>query len=73
MGEWRYSSSILDLGTKMEVMVIFTHAPATLPLGKEPPVPIGEEVWWAPELVWTLQRREKSYTAENQTCHLSLY
>jgi hypothetical protein len=26
--------------------------------GKEPPVPIGEEVEWAPEPVWTTRRNE---------------
>jgi hypothetical protein len=26
------------------------HAPAALPPGKEPPVPIGKEAVWAPEL-----------------------
>jgi len=25
-----------------------------------PPVPIGQEVWWAPEPVWTRWRREKN-------------
>jgi hypothetical protein len=34
------------------------HAPAALPPGKEPPVPIGQEVEWAPEPVWMLCRRE---------------
>jgi hypothetical protein len=30
------------------------HAPAMLlPLGKGPPVPIGQEAGWAPEPVWT--------------------
>jgi hypothetical protein len=28
------------------------HAWAALPLGKEPPIPILYEAWWAPELVW---------------------
>jgi hypothetical protein len=36
------------------------HALATLPPGKEPLVPIGWEAGWLPELVWTLQGREKS-------------
>jgi hypothetical protein len=30
------------------------HALAALSLGKEPPVPIGQEAEWAPEPVWTL-------------------
>jgi hypothetical protein len=37
------------------------HAPAALyPLGKEPPVPIGQEAGWAPEPVWTQGLEEKS-------------
>jgi hypothetical protein len=31
-----------------------------LPPGKGPPVPIGEEAGWAPELVWTRKIEEKS-------------
>jgi hypothetical protein len=52
MGEWGYSSTFLDLGTKMAVSGQL-HAPAPLP-----PVPIG--------LAWT-PRREKYCTAENLT------
>jgi len=30
------------------------HTQAALPLGKDtPPVPVGEEAGWTPELVWT--------------------
>jgi len=29
------------------------YALDTLSPGKEPLVPIGQEVWWAPEQVWT--------------------
>jgi hypothetical protein len=34
------------------------HALTALPPGKERPVPIGEEVGWASEPVWTIWRRE---------------
>jgi hypothetical protein len=34
------------------------HASAILPLGKEFPVPIGEEVSWTPGPVWTIWRSE---------------
>jgi len=33
------------------------HAPAALPSGKEPAVPIQYEAWWAPEPVWTRCRK----------------
>jgi hypothetical protein len=37
------------------------HAPAALcPRGKDPPVPIVQEVGWAPESVWTQRLEEKS-------------
>jgi hypothetical protein len=37
------------------------HAPAALlPLGKGPPVPIGQEAGWASEPVWTQRRKEIS-------------
>jgi hypothetical protein len=31
----------------------------TLPPGKGPPVPIGQEAGWGPETVWTQEAREK--------------
>jgi hypothetical protein len=33
----------------------------TLPPGKGPPVPIGQESGWAPEPVWTQRIEEKSF------------
>jgi hypothetical protein len=33
----------------------------TLPPGKGPLVPIGQEARWAPELVWTQRLEEKSF------------
>jgi hypothetical protein len=36
------------------------HVPAALLPGKEPPVPIGQEVGWTLETVWTMWRRENS-------------
>jgi hypothetical protein len=36
------------------------HTPAALPPTKECQVPIVQEAWWAPEVVWTLWRKEKS-------------
>jgi hypothetical protein len=34
------------------------HAPVAFPPGKYPPLPTEYEVWWAPELLWTLWSRE---------------
>jgi hypothetical protein len=34
---------------------------ALLPLGKGPPLPIVQEVGWAPEPVWTQRIEEKSF------------
>jgi hypothetical protein len=46
MEEWKYSSTIPDLGTRWGWIVSFTP-PAALPPGKEPSVPIGYEDRWA--------------------------
>jgi hypothetical protein len=51
MGEWRYSSTILDLGTRGGCVVYFTSRIFTP--GERAPVSIGEEAGWAPEPVWT--------------------
>jgi hypothetical protein len=53
MGEWKYSSTILDLGIRLELGGQL-HSPAALPLGKELPVLIGYEAGWTPEPVGTL-------------------
>jgi hypothetical protein len=37
------------------------HAPAALPPGKDPSVPIVQEDGWAPEPVWKRWRREKNH------------
>jgi hypothetical protein len=65
MGQWKYSSTIVDLGTRWKCVQL--HALAALSPGKEPPAPIGYEAGWAPEPVWTLWREEKSCTIENRT------
>jgi hypothetical protein len=66
MGEWRYSSSILDLGTRWRSGQI--HILAALHPNKELPVPTKFEDGWAPELVWALWRKEKSLAlAGNRT------
>jgi hypothetical protein len=42
------------------------HVPVALPPRKESDVPIGYEVGWASEAVWTLWNTEKSFGfAEN--------
>jgi hypothetical protein len=52
--EWRYSSTIFDLGSKW--MRVVKLIPLLLyPRGKGP---TGKEAGWAPEPFWTLWRRE---------------
>jgi hypothetical protein len=41
-------------------MEISLRRPAYWILGKEPPVPTGQDAGWAPELIWMLWRREIS-------------
>jgi hypothetical protein len=43
---------IHDLGTRWGWVISVTPGRA-LPLGKGPPIPIGQEAGWAPEPVWT--------------------
>jgi hypothetical protein len=42
MGEWRYSSTILELGTRWRLVVSFTHWRFTPE--KQPQVDVGEDV-----------------------------
>jgi hypothetical protein len=60
-GERMYSSysfttSALDGGERSA-----SRPGRVLPPGKDPPVPIGQEVGWAPEPVWTQRLGEKSF------------
>jgi hypothetical protein len=48
------------------------HAPAALPPGKEPPVPIRWEVGWTPEPVWTTWRSENSCLHWDSNSHPSV-
>jgi hypothetical protein len=59
MGSGCIDPHFLDHGTKVEVSGQL-HAPAVLPTGKEPLVPIGQEVGWTSEPVWTIWRKENS-------------
>jgi hypothetical protein len=52
-----YRSTFLDLDTSCSSVVSFTPLPFYL-RGKSPPVPIGQEVGWTPEPVWTTWRSE---------------
>jgi hypothetical protein len=54
MGEYAYSSIILDLGIRWGWVVSFT-----------PRQPFGCETGWAPDPVWTLWRRKKSYSCRD--------
>jgi hypothetical protein len=56
-------------GVGVQIYIFLTSAlvgewsasrPGRFTPGKEPPVPIGEEVGWTPEPIWTLWRRENS-------------
>ena len=53
------ASVILKLGTRKRLAVRFTPLATLLPV-KKAPVPIEQEVGWAPEPVWTFWRRQKS-------------
>jgi hypothetical protein len=63
-GRVEVSSIILDLSTRWRWLSSFIPWPLYSPR-REPPVPIGKEAGWAPELVWLLWKRE------NLECWLS--
>jgi hypothetical protein len=48
------------------------HASAALPLGKEHSVPIGQEVGWTSESVWTTWIRENSLPYRDSNFNLSV-
>jgi hypothetical protein len=48
------------------------HAPAALPPGKEPPVPIEQEVGWTSEPVWTIWIRENSWPHRDSNSDFSV-
>jgi hypothetical protein len=52
LGRRGIAPRILDLGTRWQVSGQL-HAPAALPAGKEPLVPIGQEAGWTSEPFWT--------------------
>jgi hypothetical protein len=60
-GEWMYRSTFSWPRQKLEVSGQL-HAPAALTPGKEPPVPIEQEVRWTSEPVWTIWRSENSWS-----------
>jgi hypothetical protein len=53
VGEWTYSSTILNLGTRWRWVASFTPLPL-YPRGKHRPVPIVWKAGWTPEPVWRL-------------------
>jgi hypothetical protein len=57
MGEWMYSSTIIDLGTRWRWVVSFMPRP--LYPDEKAPVTHWIGGWITPELVWTLLSGEK--------------
>jgi hypothetical protein len=69
MGEWMYRPTFSCSRHYLEVSGQL-HAPAALPPGKEPPVPIGLETGWAPEPVWTTWRENSWPYWDSELRHL---
>jgi hypothetical protein len=64
MGEWRYSSNVLDLGSRCRWVVSFTTRPL-YPWGYRSRYPLDKRLG-GPRL-WTLWRRQKLCHAGNRT------
>jgi len=60
LGERRYSSYSLTTSALDRGEWSASCSGHTLPPGKGPPVPIGQEAGWAPEPVWTQRLEENS-------------
>jgi hypothetical protein len=60
MGEWRYNSTILDLGTRWLWMVSFTHRPL-YSRRKTSLYPLDRKLGGPHNRVWTLWRRDKYF------------
>jgi hypothetical protein len=68
MWEWKYSSTILDFGTRWSWVVSFTTRPFYPRRKTSPAVLVGKKGWWATTPVWTLWSRHKSLVpAGNRT------
>jgi hypothetical protein len=66
MGEWRYSSTILDLGTRWRCVVSFTLR-ILYTRGKEAPVTNWIGGWVGPRVGADAVKKNKSCTAGNVT------
>jgi hypothetical protein len=68
VGEWRYSSTIVDFGTKWRWVVSFSHRPL-YKRGRSFRYPLDSTYGgWAPEPVWALRNRKKiSCVSGNRT------
>jgi hypothetical protein len=67
MGEWRYSSTILNLGTRWSGQL---HVPAALPPGKQPTVTTVQEAGWLRAGLDVVEKRKISclYRESNPDC-----
>jgi hypothetical protein len=54
LGEWRYSTTH-SLTSALDGGEWSVSRSTTLPPGKEPPVPLGQEGGWSPEKFWTIK------------------